>query len=221
LQFRQLRRQPLRFDFQIVKIALSFVKFLSDRRFESEERAMKSTALLLRSWFVVLMLGSAVLAADSGKRQVLQGGVLPPEFKVIEKWRGTWDVKATRRQPLPAGEVTYVETFDWALDGRYLRSETSRKSDGGKSMSMFWYDMLTKSYRFVIFDATGLAVELPPPTWSESTQTMEWNSGLLSPLFYRGYATFTDPNTIRWKSLWKDWKGTIIMDLEGTSIRRK
>ncbi|SRR5712692_5331842 len=183
---------------------------------------MKPKTVLLQSFFIFLIVCSAVLAAESDKSQVTQGGALPgPEFKVVDKWRGTWDVKATRHQPQPVQEVTYVETFDWVLDGRYLRSETSRKSDGGKSMSMVWFDMLTKTYRFVIYDASGLAVELPPPTWSDSTQTMEWKGGLFAPTSYTGYATFKDRDTIRWKSLWKDWKGTVILDLEGTSIRRK
>jgi len=183
---------------------------------------MKYKAVLPLWCFIFLLLCLAVRAADSDKRQGPPSEALPgPEFKIIEKWRGTWDVKATRRQPLPAQEVSYVETFDWVLDGHYLRSETSRKSDGGKSMSMFWFDRLTKTYRFVMFDALGLAVELPPPTWNESSQTMEWKSGLFTPLSYTGYATFKDPDTIAWKSLLKDWKGTVILDLEGTSVRRK
>jgi hypothetical protein len=171
--------------------------------------------------FVFLMMPWVALAADSAKGHTAQPGALPVELKVIEKWRGTWDVKATRRHPQPAGEVTYVETFDWTLDGRYLRSETSKKSDGSKSMSMFWYDVFTKTYRFMYFDSLGLAVELPPPIWSENTQTMEWKASLFAPVSYAALATFTDPNTIRWKSLWKDWKGTAILDLEGTSFRRK
>jgi hypothetical protein len=182
---------------------------------------MNFIVVLLGSWFLFLGMASASWSADVDKNQAGKAVPLPVELKVVEKWRGTWDVKAMRRQPQPAGEVTYTETFDWVLDGRYLRSETSRKSDGDKSISMFWYDMLTKSYRYVIYSASGLAVELPPPTWSEGTQTMEWKTGMLSPLSYNGFATFTDPNTIRWKSLWKDWKGTVIFDLEGTSFRRK
>ena len=184
---------------------------------------MKPKIVFLRVCIVSLTLCSAALAADSGKSQVKQSSALPgPELKIVEKWRGTWDVKATRRQPQPIEEVTYVESFDWVLDGRYLRSETSRKSDGGQSMSIFWHDMFTKTYRFVIFDAMGLAVELPPPTWKESTQTMDWKSGLFAPISYTGYATFTDPDTIRWKALWKDWKGTVILDLdERVSVANK
>lgn len=183
---------------------------------------MSRTAVLLRSCFIFLLLFSTAQPADSVTDQGTQTGASPgPEFNVLDKWRGTWDVKATRRQPQPAQESSYVETFDWVLDNRYLRSETSRKSDGGMSMSMFWFDMVTKSYRLAIFDASGLAIELPPPTWSEKTQTMEWRSGLFTPTSYTGSATFADRDTIRWKSLLKDWKGTVILDLEGTSIRRK
>jgi len=183
---------------------------------------MKHKAVLLWSCFIFLLMYTAVWAAESDKSQGTQREVLPgPELKVINKWHGTWDVKATRRQPQPAQEVTFVETYEWILDGRYLRSETSRKSDGGKSMSMFWFDALTKTYRLVIFDASGLAVELPPPTWSENTQTMEWKGGLFTPISFSGYATFIDRDTVRFKSLLKDWKGTVVVDLEGMSIRRK
>jgi len=190
--------------------------------FGGEEKAMKPKAVLLQSCCIGLMLCSAVLAVESDKGQLTPGGALPErEFNIVDKWRGTWDVKAIRRQPQPVQEVTYVETFDWVLDGRYLRSETSRKSDGGKSMSMFWFDRLTQTYRFVIYDASGLAVELPPPTWSDSTQTMAWKSSLFAPASYTGYATFQDRDTMRWKALWKDWKGTVILELEGTSVRHK
>jgi hypothetical protein len=73
----------------------------------------------------------------------------------------------------------------------------------------------------VIYDASGLAVVLPPPTWDEKTQTMDWKASSLSPVSYSGQSTFVNPDTIRWKALWKDWKGTVILDLEGTSVRRK
>jgi hypothetical protein len=191
-----------------------------DQALGRQEDAMKQVAAdWLWSCSLVLLLCSPVVAADSDKSQ--RSAPSSPEFKIIDTWRGTWDVKATRRQPQPVQEVTYVETYEWVLDGRYLRSETSRKSDGGKSMSMVWFDMQTKNYRFVTFDASGAAFELPPPTWNEKTQTMEWKGGSLTPISYTGYATFTDKDTVRWKSLLKDWKGTVVVDLEGTSIRRK
>lgn len=144
-----------------------------------------------------------------------------PQNRIIDKWRGTWEVKAVRRAPEPAQEITYEETFEWVLDGRFLRSETARKSDGSRSMVMFWFDAATKTYRWVYFDTAGYAVELPPPTWNEAAQTMEWESGTFSPTSYSARATFKDADTIEWRSLWKDWKGTPILHLEGVSRRRK
>ena len=183
---------------------------------------MASRALLVRALLSVLAVAPLCSAtAEQENARKMEGARSSAESMVVDKWRGTWEVKATRHQPQPEMEVSYVETYDWVLDGRYLRSETSRKSDGGKSMSMVWFDANTKNYRFVIFDANGLAVELPPPTWSEGTQTMEWRGGMFSPVAYMGYVTFTSPNSIRWKSLLKDWKGTVIVDLEGVSVRRE
>jgi hypothetical protein len=88
-------------------------------------------------------------------------------------------------------------------------------------MVMFWFDAATKTYRWVYFDTAGYAVELPPPSWNEAAQTMEWKSGTFSPASYSARATFKDADTIEWRSLWKDWKGTSILELEGVSRRRK
>lgn len=180
-------------------------------------RRVTVTGVMLGLW----LAGGAALAADAAKAPAPKCAALfPAQYRVLDKWRGSWDVQAVnRQQPVPA--VTYSETFDWALDGCFLRSETSRKSDGSQSMSVFWFDAVTRSYRFVYFDASGLAVELPPPTWNEATQTMHWKSGLFSPFSYTAQVTFVDRDTIRWKSLWKGGRGEAILDLEGTSTRRK
>ena len=167
----------------------------------------------------VLLFTSFAYGADAGSNKV--GTSLPPEYRVIEKWHGTWGVKATRHQPKPAQKITYVEKFDWVVNQRYLRSETSRKSDGSESMSVLWWDILTKTYRFAIYDSNGIAVLLPPPTWHEETQTMEWKSSSLEPLNYSGHVKFSNKDTMQWKALWKDWKGAVILDIEGTSVRRK
>jgi len=191
-----------------------------------QEVAMNLISIAL-AWILIVLAQCASAQAAEQERALTAQGTPPagPEARIIDKWRGTWDVKAMRKYPQPAGAVTYTETFEWVLDGRFLHSETSRKSDGskegGKSMSMFWYDILTKSYRYVIFDAGGFGIELPPPGWNEATQTMEWTSGMFSPISYTGHATFSDRDTIRWKSLLKDWKGTVVLEIEGTSVRRK
>ncbi|MGH8663776.1 MAG: DUF1579 family protein [Burkholderiales bacterium] len=183
---------------------------------------MESRPILLGGLAALCMFGQIAVAADSNKPGAAQVLAVPDSaLAVIGKWRGTWEVKARRLHPPPVQDVTYTETFDWVLDGRFLRAESSRKSDGTRTMTMFWFDVFTKSYRYVIFDATGYGLELPPPTWNESTQTMEWKSGRFSPASYEAHAHFRDPDTIQWKSLWKDWKGAPLIELEGVSVRRK
>jgi len=183
---------------------------------------MKPQSVVRCCFLWVLLLGSSsALAADAAKKLAPKCGALhPAQYQVIDRWRGTWDIKAVNRRQ-PATEITYSETFEWVLDRCFLRSETSRKSDGGQSVSMVWFDTLTKNYRFVIFDASGGAVELPPPAWDEATQTMEWKSSRLAPFSYAAYVTFKDRDTIQWGSLWKNWNGAVILDLDGVSIRRK
>lgn len=130
---------------------------------------MEFTRLVLDRRIQVPLLCMAVSVATAADERSLLGLETIPSvpLAVIGKWRGTWDVKATQLHLKPEHDITYTETYDWILDDHFLRSETSQKSDGGKSMSMFWFDAITKTYRIVIFDAKGSEVELPPPTWDD------------------------------------------------------
>ncbi len=99
---------------------------------------MNLKTMLIQLCFMLLMFCPGLPAAEHDKSQATPTGPPPgPESRIVDIWRGAWDVSATRRQPQPAGVVTYSETFEWILDGRYLRSETSRKSDGGKACRSF------------------------------------------------------------------------------------
>ena len=180
----------------------------------------RAAKTIIMCWFCIFSLVSATqLYADenSGPMTVNQS----PNFRILDKWWGNWKVTAINHQLEPETTITYDENIDWVMNGRFLRGETSQRSDGSKAMSMIWYDVIFKTYRFLIFDSTGLAVELPPPTWDEKTQTMEWKSSLFSQFRYTGRTTFLNKDTIQWNGVLKDWKGTVIVDVEGTSIRRK
>ncbi len=152
--------------------------------------------------------------------ELIQNADHSAEKQVIAKWQGVWLVKANIKQPKPKVD-TYEESFDWFLDGQFLRSETSRKTEGDRSSSMMWFDAMTKNYRFVIYDSSGMAIELPPPKWDADKQTMTWESSLFAPVSYEGYNTFINPDTIEWKSVLKDWTGKVYLDMEGISIRKK
>lgn len=127
----------------------------------------------------------------------------------------------TRRQPLPSGTVTYIETFEWALGRRFMRGETSGKSDDTTGMFLATYDVSLKAYRFWMFDSRLFAVELPAPRWDGESQTMEWRSNLFNPVSFNARTSFPDRDTMTWNATLKDWKGTVIYDVAGTGIRRK
>jgi hypothetical protein len=123
---------------------------------------------LFRSF--ALLCGAATLAVvvsgakPQGKPSLLdRPQATAAQLEVLDRLRGTWDVRVTVRSPLP-GTVTYSETYEWALDHRFLRGETTVKSDGTKDMSMTTYDAAAGSYRVWVFNSKGAAYELFPGT---------------------------------------------------------
>ena len=82
-------------------------------------------------------------------------------------------------------------------------------------------DPFGKVHRSVICNSTLIVAVLPALIWHEAKQTMEWKSKSLEPINYTGYVKFINKDTMKWTTLGKAWKGTVILDLEGTSKRRK
>jgi uncharacterized protein DUF1579 len=156
-------------------------------------------------------------SAGVGETKIDKSSVAPAN-EILSKWTGTWNVKAVRHQPQP-GTSEYRETYEWRLDDRFLYGETSRKTEGTKSISLATYDVTAKAFRFWFFDSTGFAVELPNGTWNETTQTMLVETGAFSPVRYSSSVRFVNPDTIVWSALLKDWKGAVALHLEGTNTR--
>ena len=173
--------------------------------------------LRLLPLLIGLTIGWAVSHAEEG---AVGPAPHPPELRVLDRWRGSWDVEARRRVPQPA-TITYIDQYEWALGGRFIRGQAGPKSDGSASTSMATYDPQLNAYRFWSFDSSGLAFELIPAHWDEASRTMKWDGGLFSPVSITGRVQFVDDDTIRWSSLLKDWKRTVILDVEGTSTRRR
>ena len=180
---------------------------------------------LFRSF--VLLCGAATLAlaapgaAPRGKQPSLldRPQATAAQLKVLDRLLGTWDVRVTVRAPLP-GTVTYAETYEWVLDRQFLRGETTVKSDGTKDLSMTTYDAAAGSYRLWVFNSKGTAIELPSGTWDAGRQSMEWKSGP-SDVSFSARWTFPAANTRKWTARLKDWRGRILLDLEGACVRRR
>lgn len=181
---------------------------------------------LLRSF--VLLCGAATLAfaASGANPQGKQHSLLDrpqataAQLSVLDRLRGTWDVRVTMRAPQP-GTVTYSETYEWVLDRQFLRGETTVKSDGTKDLSMTTYDAAAGSYRVWVFNSKGTAIELPPGTWDAKSQSMSWKSGPNADVNFSALWNFPDANTRTWTARLKDWKGQVLLDLEGTCRRRR
>ncbi len=169
---------------------------------------------------VILLIGSSFFGSEALADESAARPAPAPELQILDRWRGTWDVEARRRVPQPA-TVTYIDTYQWVLDRRFIRGNSGPRSDGTTGMSMATYDPQMRAYRFWSFESTGFAFELIPAHWNQDTRTMEWDGGLFSPVAITGRVQFIDDDTIHWSTLLRDWKGTVILDMEGTSIRRR
>lgn len=180
----------------------------------------------------VLLCGAAGLifvmgfAASGAKPQGRQQSLLDrpqasaAQLAVLDRLLGTWDVRVKVLAPQP-GTVTYSETYEWVLDRQFLRGETTVKSDGTKDLSMTTYDAAAGGYHLWIFNSKGTAVELLPGIWDARSQSMEWKSGPNTDITFSARWTFPDANSRTWTARLKDWKGHVLLDLEGTCRRRR
>jgi len=180
----------------------------------------------VRRFILVCCVATLAFAASGAAPRGKQPSLLDrprataAQLKVLDRLVGTWDVRVTVRAPLP-GTVTYAETYEWVLDRQFLRCETTVKSDGTKELSMTTYDAAAGSYHVWVFSTSNGAYELPFGAWDAQTRSMDWTSGPNTQLSFTSHWTFPDANTRRWTARLKDWKGQVVLDLDGTCIRRR
>jgi hypothetical protein len=149
--------------------------------------------------------GSAATAARAGN-------------EVLDLLVGRWDVRVKTLKPVPA-EVTYSEQYEWVLGGKFLRGQTSNKSDSTVDISFGTYDAKSDGYPFWIFSSSGTYIYLAPATWDARTRTMEWKNPPASDVYYNTKVVFTEKGR-HWTVLVKDWKGVVLQHQEGNAVRR-
>ena len=145
----------------------------------------------------------------------------PPAEKlaVLDRFAGTWDVTITTRRPKPA-VVTYMFTYAWVLDHRYLQGDTGIKSDGTQDLVIFTYEQASNGYPLWIFYSSGAWIYLPPGVWDESSRTMTWKSAPTLTVSYLNRCSFQDAKTQRCTVLVKDWRGTVLLEQDSVALRR-
>lgn len=138
---------------------------------------------------------------------------------VLERYIGTWDIQARTLQP-EASTASYRETYEWVLDRKFIRGRTGRKQDGSFDIVFGTFDANAGGYPFWIFSSSGSYLYLPPATWNEREQMMEWKNPSGLDINYRSHCRFPDKDSRRCHMVVKDWKGTVILEMQWTARRR-
>lgn len=137
----------------------------------------------------------------------------------LDVFVGQWDVRVKTLQP-EKSESTYTETYEWTLDHQFIRGQTGPKSDGTRDVIYGQYDKNVKGYPFWIFSSSGNATYLAPGTWDAGTRSMEWKNPRGFDISYRSRCIFPDANTRHCTLIMKDWKGTVLTEVEWSAFRR-
>jgi len=109
-------------------------------------------------------------------------------------------------------------TWAWVLERRYLRGESSIKSDGSQEMQVLGHD--AGGYPLWVFSSAGLAFQLTRGEWNEATRTMEWKNAPTDPLLYTTRCTFETATTMRCSGQVKNLGGKVAIDSESVALRR-
>ena len=133
---------------------------------------------------------------------------------------GHWSARVKTLQP-KMQEITYDETYEWVLEGKFLKGQTTNKSDKTQDISFGTYDANLQGYPFWIFSSTGTYIYLAPATWDATTRTLEFRNPPNSDIYYNTSVIFSDKLTRRWTVIVKDWTGRIILEQEGSAVRRE
>src|SRR5262245_3834912 len=148
----------------------------------------------------------------------LAGVSVHAQDNVLEKFVGRWDVRVKQPQK---PDLTYIETYEWMLDRKFVRGRTEGKPDGTEDMVVIGYEPKVNGYPFWIFSSSGtyLYLTLAPGTWDARSRTMEWKS---PPLLLESYQArcILDDNTRRCTLVVKNWVGKVLHEQESVAVRR-
>lgn len=152
---------------------------------------------------VVSLFSNSLICADEGG---------------LENFVGRWEVHMKKTAP-EVLEDTYMETYEWTLDGKYLKGETKGKYDGTYDVIYTTYDEKADGYPFWSFSSSGTYWYLAPGTYDRKTKTMEWRNPSGFDVSYNTGCVFVDADARHCALIIKDWKGSIVNQLEWKAFR--
>lgn len=174
------------------------------------------------SWLSRQGVCAAALALSALPAHAQNSMATPAEIdkalRVLDRWIGRWNVTTTTTRPA-ASIVTSVTTNSWILGERFVQGDSGTKSDGSRDLSVMTFDALTRVYPLWIFSSTGVVYYLAEGRWDEANRTMLWDSPANLSGSYRYRCRFPDDDTYRCHSFIKDWKGSVVFELENVGTR--
>lgn len=148
-----------------------------------------------------------------------------PQLALLGRRMGDWVTETTINPCLwvPNGsKSTGVETIRWALGGQFIEGKTKNLTTGGDSQFLMTFDRRSKKYRSWYFDSQG---NFPRGesigTWNQQTQTFTFEATEDNATHSVYWLKLIDADALEWGGTWKDKKGKVLLDMEGTAQRNK
>ena len=141
------------------------------------------------------------------------------DISVLERFIGHWDIHAEILRPEPL-KTSYSETYEWVLDGKFVRGKTARKADGNQDIIFGTYDKQTDGFPFWIFSSSGSYLYLAPAIWHPRELTMEWKNPSGWDVNYHSSCHFPDRDNRSCGLIMKDWKGKVMLEMKWRAVRR-
>ncbi len=164
----------------------------------------------------------------------------PDELKVLDLWVGEFDAVMTIKPGVwvPNGSETKLKVkAEWALNGRFLRTEGKGvRHEGGQKrqsafMSITTYDRQRQAYVGTVYFSVlggghdywgGGFNQTTRSTWNAATRTMTTETKDPDGGFtVSGTMKWIDDDHYQWTSVTKDADGNIMMEQMGKGVRRK
>ena len=163
--------------------------------------------------------GAALPADASTPAAVPVPPALRARLDVLEHFIGRWQVRLDVLKPQPLA-VSYVETYRWMLDRRFVLAEMSEHSRGETALTIATWDPAGDGYPFWIFMSSGAFFPLPAARWDAATRTMHWKSAFGAPVRLDSRCRFTEPALRLCHTVVRDWKGSVLSEQSSRAERR-
>jgi hypothetical protein len=164
-----------------------------------------------------------VLAVTAGMFMSLQAMAdVPQEFKVLERFVGTWRIDQTMEFTASGRKVTATGfgTSKWVLGGRFLEYVAVTNPGEQEVYMLLTYDETKKKHRSWYFNSYGLQ-NIASGTWDENTKTLTRTGNLRQGNIGKAVTRFLDDNTIGFSFVETNRDEKVLKKINSTLTRQR